>query len=76
MVAILAAPGQLPTARRIGAMAALRLRCLRATASRGLLHGEGDRFAQREEAMRGLMSERPLMISQIIAHAALYHADT
>ena len=26
--------------------------------------------------MRGLMSERPLLISGIIAHAALYHADT
>src|SRR6202158_585616 len=26
--------------------------------------------------MRGLMSERPLWISGIIAHAALYHADT
>ncbi len=26
--------------------------------------------------MLGLMSERPLLISQIIAHAALYHADT
>src|SRR6202162_2399319 len=26
--------------------------------------------------MRGLMSEQPLLISGIIAHAALYHADT
>jgi len=26
--------------------------------------------------MRGLMSERPLLISGIITHAALYHADT
>src|SRR5271154_3183539 len=29
-----------------------------------------------EATMRGLMSERPLLISGIIAHAALYHADT
>ena len=26
--------------------------------------------------MHGLMSEQPLLISRIIAHAALYHADT
>src|SRR5579862_4472717 len=26
--------------------------------------------------MRGLMSERPLLISGILGHAALYHADT
>src|SRR5579864_1129240 len=26
--------------------------------------------------MRGLMSERPLLISGILTHAALYHADT
>src|SRR5712692_6821823 len=26
--------------------------------------------------MRGLMSERPLLISGVISHAALYHADT
>jgi fatty-acyl-CoA synthase len=30
----------------------------------------------REEAMQGLMSERPLLISAIIKHAALYHRDT
>jgi fatty-acyl-CoA synthase len=30
----------------------------------------------REESMRGLMSERPLLISAIIKHAALYHRDT
>jgi len=29
-----------------------------------------------EEAMQGLMSERPLLISAIIKHAALYHRDT
>src|SRR5277367_6406527 len=29
-----------------------------------------------EEAMRGLMSERPLLVSAIIVHAATYHGDT
>jgi len=32
--------------------------------------------ARREEAMQGLMSERPLLVSAIIVHAALYHRDT
>ena len=26
--------------------------------------------------MRGLMSERPLLVSAIIKHAAIYHRDT
>src|SRR6202521_4933975 len=30
----------------------------------------------REEAMQGLMSERPLLVSEIIKHAAIYHRDT
>jgi 3-(methylthio)propionyl---CoA ligase len=30
----------------------------------------------REEMMHGLMSERPLLISAIIKHAAIYHCDT
>jgi acyl-CoA synthetase (AMP-forming)/AMP-acid ligase II len=29
-----------------------------------------------EDAMHGLMSERPLLVSAIIAHAAIYHHDT
>jgi 3-(methylthio)propionyl---CoA ligase len=32
--------------------------------------------ARREEAMQGLMSERPLLVSAILAHAAIYHHDT
>src|SRR5690349_9032315 len=31
---------------------------------------------RREEMMRGLMSERPLLISGILQHAANFHADT
>ena len=38
----------------------------------GKNHGDG----AREEAMQGLMSERPLLISSIIRHAAVYHRDT
>jgi 3-(methylthio)propionyl---CoA ligase len=34
-----------------------------------------NRSAAREEAMLGLMSERPLLISSIITHAATYHGD-
>src|SRR5262249_3685998 len=34
----------------------------------------GDRV--REDAMQGLMSERPLLVSSIIKHAAVYHRDT
>src|SRR5712675_2247271 len=30
----------------------------------------------REEPMQGLMSERPLLVSEIIKHAAIYHRDT
>src|SRR4029077_2718308 len=30
----------------------------------------------REETMHGLMSDRPLLISAILAHAGLYHHDT
>jgi 3-(methylthio)propionyl---CoA ligase len=34
-----------------------------------------NRRTAREEAMLGLMSERPLLISAIITHAATYHGD-
>src|SRR5271154_7135632 len=34
-----------------------------------------NRIAAGEEAMLGLMSERPLLISSIIAHAATFHGD-
>src|SRR5207248_196850 len=32
-------------------------------------------MGQREEAMRGLMSEQPLLISMLIQHAARFHGD-
>jgi fatty-acyl-CoA synthase len=35
-----------------------------------------DRILLREEAMLGLMQDRPLLVSRLLGHAALYHGDT
>src|SRR5438132_8536903 len=52
-------------------------RRLRPTACAGLYFAPEENASTRwEEEMLGLMSERPLLISGILTHAALYHADT
>src|ERR1700738_5050477 len=38
------------------------------------MKAQGER-GQREETMRGLMSEQPLLISRLIEHAARFHGD-
>src|SRR5438046_4276390 len=59
--------------RRLGLLCGQIRRQTPESSRRGLLRGQ-DRPV-REEAMRGLMSEQPLLISMLIQHAANFHGD-
>src|SRR6476661_6544129 len=62
--------------RRRGRRKRRPARRLRSTVAAGLYSEFGSKtVARREETMRGLMSERPLLISALIEHAARYHGD-
>src|SRR5260370_12223136 len=52
----------------------LEIALARGSTARCLRIAQGER-GRREEAMRGLMSEQPLLISRLIEHAARFHGD-
>src|SRR5205823_14050592 len=67
--------GQGPRASRRADAALLSFACR--GAGLGLYSGAKQlQWRPWEEAMQGLMSERPLLVSEIIKHAAIYHRDT